>query len=367
MNAVLTVARREVITKLTDKAFVIGSLLLTAIIVGLLVVQSIVAGGVRDERLAATPDSVQLANTVAAQSASTSEELRITVVPVADEAAARAALEADEVDSWLRKDGTGWRLAAKDLPDSQVVSAVDTAVRGPSAVLPESVSGNADGAILAAIMAFAISFLFYISSLVFGYTLANSVVEEKQSRIVEIIATKIPVRALLAGKVLGNTVLAVGQMAMYVGIGLIGLSFTKYSQYLPGLSGPMVWFIVFFLVGFVLLACLWAVAGALASRLEDIQSTGSPLTFLVLAVFFGAALLSGTPMTVMSFVPPFSAVLMPTRLLEGSAAWWEATIALALLVAAAGLVVLVAERLYRRALLQTQGRVSITAAWKAKI
>ena len=240
-------------------------------------------------------------------------------------------------------------------------------MRGPSAVLPESVSGNADGAILAAIMAFAISFLFYISSLVFGYTLANSVVEEKQSRIVEIIATKIPVRALLAGKVLGNTVLAVGQMAMYVGVGLIGLSFTKYSQYLPGLSGPMVWFIVFFLVGFVLLACLWAVAGALASRLEDIQSTGSPLTFLVLAVFFGAALLSGTPMTVMSFVPPFSAVLMPTRLLEGSAAWWEATIALALLVAAAGLVVLVAERLYRRALLQTQGRVSITAAWKAKI
>ena len=303
MNAVLTVARREVITKLTDKAFVIGSLLLTAIIVGLLVVQSIVAGGVRDERLAATPDSVQLANTVAAQSASTSEELRITVVPVADEAAARAAIEADEVDSWLRKDGTGWRLAAKDLPDSQVVSAVDTAVRGPSAVLPESVSGNADGAILAAIMAFAISFLFYISSLVFGYTLANSVVEEKQSRIVEIIATKIPVRALLAGKVLGNTVLG------------------AYS----------------------------------------------PVSAFFAAVFFGAALLSGTPMTVMSFVPPFSAVLMPTRLLEGSAAWWEATIALALLVAAAGLVVLVAERLYRRALLQTQGRVSITAAWKAKI
>ena len=145
MNAVLTVARREVITKLTDKAFVIGSLLLTAIIVGLLVVQSIVAGGVRDERLAATPDSVQLANTVAAQSASTSEELRITVVPVADEAAARAAIEADEVDSWLRKDGTGWWLAAKVLPVSQVVSAVGTAVRGPSADLPECVSGVGEG------------------------------------------------------------------------------------------------------------------------------------------------------------------------------------------------------------------------------
>lgn len=89
-----------------------------------------------------------------------------------------------------------------------------------------------------------------MASLIFGMTLANSVVEEKQSRIVEIIATKIPVRHLLAGKIAGNTVLAVGQMALYAAIGLVGLRFTPYS-FLPSVSGALGWFLVFFLLGFL--------------------------------------------------------------------------------------------------------------------
>ena len=154
-------------------------------------------------------------------------------------------------------------------------------------------------------------------------------------------------------------------MALYAAIGLVGLSFTSFGALLPSVSGALGWFLVFFLVGFLLIACLWAVAGALASRTEDLQSTSTPITLLLLAIFFGSAFLSGTPQTVLSYVPPASAVLMPQRILEGSAQWWEPVVALAILLAAAAVVVLVAERLYRRSLLQTQGRLSVRQAWSA--
>ena len=89
------------------------------------------------------------------------------------------------------------------------------------------------------------------------------------------------------------------------------------------------------------------------------------MTIVVLLVFFGAMFLDGTMKTVFSFVPPFSAVLMPTRVLEGGTSWWEPFAALGLLLLAAAAVVVVAERLYRRSLLQTGGKLSMRQAWSA--
>ena len=72
------------------------------------------------------------------------------------------------------------------------------------------------------IAGFVFVFLFYMAAILFGYAIANSVVEEKQSRIVEILAAAIPLRQLLVGKVVGATALALGQMVIFVAIGLIG-------------------------------------------------------------------------------------------------------------------------------------------------
>ena len=65
-------------------------------------------------------------------------------------------------------------------------------------------------------------------------------------------------------------------------------------------------------------------------------------------------------------MPPLSAVLMPMRIVEGTAAWWEPVLALALLLAAGLGVVLAAERIYRRALLQTGGKLTVRQAWTAE-
>jgi ABC-2 type transport system permease protein len=160
--------------------------------------------------------------------------------------------------------------------------------------------------------------------------------------------------------------LALGQIVVYLVIGVIGLFLSPYRTMVPELSGPMVWFVVFFLAGFVALACLWAVAGALSARSEDLQSTSAPLTMATMGVFFGGLFLEGTWQVVGSFVPPLSAVLMPLRLLEGDAAWWQALLSMALLLAFSAVSLVVGERMYRRSLLQTGSKVGWRQAWRTE-
>lgn len=376
------VARREVATKLVDRTFLLGTLLTLAIITAVLVVQAVLAERAEDYDVVATASATTMARTVADRAEGIDDEVRVTVVEVPDDAAARAALSDEKADAWLTTGDDGWRLVGRDGVPSGLEGVTATVVRdvtlaanaeaagtsvdamtSGATLTTDVLRGDAEQRDFAQGMAFALAFLFYLSSVAFGMTLAGSVVEEKQSRIVEIIATKIPVRQLLAGKVIGNTALAVAQMGLYAALGLVGLSFTSFGSFLPSVSGALGWFLVFFLVGFLLIACLWAVAGALASRNEDLQSTSTPVTLLLIGIFFGSAFLDGTAHTVLSYVPPASAVLMPQRVLDGTAVWWEPLVALGLLLVAAAVVVLAAERLYRRSLLQTQGRLSMRRAW----
>jgi ABC-2 type transport system permease protein len=84
------------------------------------------------------------------------------------------------------------------------------------------------------------------------------------------------VRALLAGKVIGNTILAMGQILVLAAIAVVGLTVTGQSEVLQGIGAPLAWFAVFFLLGFILLAALFAAAAAMVSRMEDIGSTTAP-------------------------------------------------------------------------------------------
>ena len=382
-TAWMTVARREIITKLTDRAFLFGTLGLIVILAGVLGVQGFLASKATEYAVVTSSSAAhQMAEQVKVVTEAEGDKTTVTVTTAPDDAAASKAVRQGDADVWLHEGDGGWVLTGKDDVSSDLATSATNAIRDAtlkvnadqagtsveqlqrgSAVSTALLEGDAERAGVAKAVGFALAMLFYVASLTFGIALANSVVEEKASRIVEIITTKISVRELLAGKVMGNLALAFAQMAVFVGVGLIGLTFTDYDKYVPAISGAVGWFVVFFVVGFALLACLWAVAGALATRTEDVQATSMPLTMLTMAVFFAALFVSGTVKTVMSFVPPFSAILMPMRVLEGSAPWWQALVALAILVLAAGLVVGAAARIYQRSLLQTQGRLSIRQAW----
>ena len=380
----LLVTRREVVSRITDKSFLIGTVLMVAMIVGFIGFTAWQDEKTESVTLGATPDAVAMATAIQDGAPAVDDKVDVEVVELEDESAAEAALRDDEVDAWLHPGDDGWQLTSESSEQESLTDVAQTVVRqqvladnaseagttvealeAGSTVSTDFLRGDAERAAVAEAVGFVFVFLFYFAALVFGMQLASSVIEEKQSRIVEIIAAAIPLRHLLAGKVLGNTALAVIQLLVYVVVGLVGLTFTSYKSYVPALSGPTAWFIAFFLAGFVALACLWAVAGSLASRTEDLQATSTPLTMLMLVMFFGGLSLDGRGQVIASFIPPVSAVVMPKRILAGGVEWWEPLVALGLLAAFAAVTVWVGERLYRRALLQTGGRVTLRQAWSA--
>lgn len=380
-----TVARREMFVKLTDKSFLVSTFLMVALIAGFVVLQSILADGTTTARVATTQADRAAVSTFAPLIEKVDDKVKVTVQEVPDAAAAEKALRDGSADAWLHHGDGGWTLTAKSDVDSSLAAATTAVVRqsviaqnaSAAGTTPEAIEagsllqtsvleGSAEQQLVGQVIGIVLAFLFFMASTLFGTTLAMSAVEEKASRIVEIITTKIPVRHLLAGKVVGNSLLAIAQMALFSGIGLIGLGATPYRQYLPAMTAAIAWFIVFFIVGFLLLACLWAVAGALASRTEDVQSTAMPLSMTMMVIWFSAFLAKGSVLTVLSFIPPFSPVLMPMRLAQGEVPWWQPVLALLLLIAAAVLVIRAAERLYRRSLLQTQGKLSVRQAWQTE-
>ena len=374
------VAAREIQVRVRDKNFLMGTGLSLVILLGVLIAQSFLGGGSLSYQLGVEGSAGTQIVTAVDQAAKAGDpEAKVTSVELGDAAAVEAAARNGDVDYGLIATADGWELVDEGPTNpelqmlvGQVVSEQSLAANAEAAGtdLPTLMQGSsltardltakADGSdgFLAFILGFVFAMLFYMASLLFGMQIASSVVEEKQSRLVEILAAAIPVRQLLLGKVLGNTLLALVQLVLIVAVGLIGLTFTEYDVALPGLAAGIAWYIPFFVLGFLALACIWAAAGALASRVEDLQSTTMPLTMLLVLAFIVGINLQGTARDIASFVPIMSTILMPMRILEGKTQWWEPIVALLLVLGFCLLTIRLGARLYQRSLLHTSGSLS---------
>jgi ABC-2 type transport system permease protein len=135
------------------------------------------------------------------------------------------------------------------------------------------------------------------------------------------------------------------------------------------LVGPAIgWFLPFFVLGFVMLAALWAGVGALAARQEDLAGSSSPLQMAVMLPFFATVFLSDNAeaMRVLSYIPLSAPVAMPIRLFNGEAAAWEPVASLILLAITAVALLAVGARIYEGSLLRTNGRTSLATAWRSR-
>lgn len=238
------------------------------------------------------------------------------------------------------------------------------AVRVPAERLLDQRASDAE---LAYFLGLAFSTAFFIASFLFGMAIAQSVVEEKQSRVVELLVAAIPVRALLAGKVAANTVLALGQVVLLFAVGAAGAAAVDQAGIMTLIlrsGGP---FLVFFVLGFIMLATLWAACGAVANRQEDLQATTVPMQIVLYLPFFATIYLTepGTQMRVLSYIPFSSPLAMPRRLMMGDAAWWEAVLSGLLVLGTAAFLITVSARLYERNVLRTAGRIPWREAFKA--
>jgi ABC-2 type transport system permease protein len=254
-----------------------------------------------------------------------------------------------------------YQVVAKDSVPQALVSQLS---QSPTVRLLE---GSPSDSILRYLVAIGFGIVFLMAASTFGGTIAQSVVEEKQTRVVELLISAIPVRTLLAGKVVGNTILAMSQIIGFAAIAIVGLAATGQSHLIEGIGGPVAWFAIFFLFGFVLLASLFAAGGAMVSRQEDVGSTTAPLTLLVVAPYLLVIFFNDNPvvLAVMSYVPFSAPVAMPLRIYLGSSQWWEPLISLALLVATCLAAILVAARIYRNSILRMGARVKLSEALAA--
>ena len=214
----------------------------------------------------------------------------------------------------------------------------------------------------------AFGFAFMLSALGSGAMIMQNTVQEKQSRVVEILLAAVPARSLMAGKILGNSVIGVGSAIAMAAASALGLLITGQTGLLTLLSMPMIWFVIFFVFGFVLVASVFAAGAALVSRQEDAGTVMMPAMMLIMIPYFGVIFFSGNQlvMTLLSYVPFSAPVAMPVRMFLGEAMWWEPAISLALLVLCTGLVVAVAARIYTGSLLRMGARVSLRDALRGQ-
>lgn len=379
------VAAREVAVKMRDRNFLISTGVTLVLILGVLGLQLVASGHSRTLDVAVTNGagtSLTSTATAVANRAGANVDFRAKTYP--DTASAQAAVRDGSADVGLLPQGPGWVLVGSTTKEGDAATYLGAAVQTGTLERNAQAAGTSLSALsqgssvpyrlldpnglgeLGMWLGYAMAMVLYICSVLFGVAIANSVVEEKQSRLVEILASAVPVRQLLIGKVAGSSVLAFAQMVLFAGVAVGGLALAGKTDMLPRLSTAMLWFLIFFVVSFAALACVWAVAGAVSTRAEDVQSTSMPITVVLLAGLFGGLLVSGTWQTVASFVPIMSGVAMPIRLLDGGVPWWQPVASLAVSLVAAYAIVLVAEKIYRRALLQTQGRAKVRDMLRAE-
>lgn len=383
-NAWRIVTSREITVKLKDRTFLITTAVTLIVIIAAVVFQAIMASHESTKSIATTQAGSQIVKT-AGTIADRGDGPSFDTAVKSSAAQVEKAVKDGKADAGLVPQGDGWRLLGNDSKDTDISTWIGLSVQQSAmqrnaekagTTLQELQRGSQLPYVLldpdatdhgtAKVIGVAFGFLFYMGSLIFGLTIANSVIEEKQNRIVEILASAIPLRQLLIGKIAGNSVLAIAQLIIFSVVGIVGLFVTDNTSMLSHVTGGIVWFIIFYLVGFTTLACVWAVAGALATRSEDIQSTSTPISMVIIAVFIAGISVEGTAQVILSYLPLFSTITMPIRLVSGTAQWWEPLVALAIAVAAAYGIIRVADSMYRHSLMQTGRKLSYREAFRAK-
>lgn len=351
LESVNLVARREITMKLRSKAFLISTGVLM-----LAVLASILVGGF----LGASPSKTSVASTGSAVTiASQLPGVRVTKVDTVDEAkklVLKGVVEAAIIP--LESAPSKVSIVALNSVPPSLIAALSTS---PQVVL---LKPNAVSPLLTYFAAIAFGIVFFMSAVTFGTTIAQSVVEEKQTRIVEILMSTVSVRALMAGKVIGNSILAFLQIAVIAALAAFGLSITGQSTLLASFGPSIAWFVVFFIFGFVMIAALYAATASLVSRQEDVGSATSPVMILVMLPYILVIAFNDNPLVlaIMSYVPFSAPVGMPMRVFLGQAAWWEPLLSLVVLLVTTTLVIILGARIYSNALLRTGARVKLKDA-----
>ena len=203
---------------------------------------------------------------------------------------------------------------------------------------------------------------------VWGGFLMMGVVEEKSSRVVEVLLSHIKPSKLLTGKIIGLGSLALGQLLIIVAGLVVGLLVVQDIEIPSGVWGSVPLLLITFILGYAFYAAMYAALGSTVSRQEDAQTAQLP-AMLPLIIGYGIAASSvanpdSIVVTLASFIPLTSPVVLPFRVALAEPPLWEIILSLALLAISAPLMLQLAGKIYRSTLLNIGARIPITMAFQ---
>ena len=353
-TAIGLVIEREIMVRLKSKAFMVSTIL------------SIVLFGVLVGVSGALPSLFSSTDKVAVTSAGAKAIEGIDgIEPVAvdDVDEAKALINSEEVESAV--------VESEDSPTGVAVLSLRSAPEsliGALSLTPEVelLDPDAPDPALTYFIGLGLGLVFFMAAMTFGNTIASSVVEEKQSRIVEILLASTSARVLMFGKVIACTILAFAQIGLTAVAVLAGAAISGNDMVLGKVAEPIAWFIPLFIVGFVMVAALYAAAASMVSRTEDLPSTSTPIMMLIFLPYMGVIIFSSneTVMAVLSYIPFSAAVAVPMRVFLGTIAWWEPLVSLLILIVTTLLALLLATRIFERSILKSGPKLSWGQALK---
>jgi ABC-2 type transport system permease protein len=385
------VAARELRDRLGNRAFLITTAISLLVIVGIIVAPSFLDdGGPTTASVGVLADAdvpPDFPDALVATGATLSYD-EVTVESVADRATAETAVDDGDLDAVVIDEDTLLlaspstsleQLVAQSLQAASITSfladaQVDPAALQAASALPDLDVVLPDGTDSEALdeqfgIGFIITVLLFLTLQINGASVLTTTVEEKSSRVVEVLLGTLRPWQLLSGKLVAMTALSIGQLLLYAGAALVAILLTGDVD-LPAAAGSvLVASIAMFVVGFGLYASIYAVAGALATSAEEAQSSAAPIGFISAAVYM-AVLIGVVPnpdgllARVLTFIPFSAPFAIPVRMTAGMP-WWEVVVGFSATLLGLVVIVRLAGRLYSAAIL-SGGKLSWRAALRAE-
>jgi len=286
--------------------------------------------------------------------------------------------EVQVIENALRSAVLGQRLEREGL-DPKRVEALTRVKMDMSAERIDD-KGRGGSGIGSAIFGFLIAFLLYMMIVLYGQNILRGVLEEKTTRVAEVIVSSVSPDILLAGKVIGVGAVGLLQQLVWLGSGFAFYQFRAQifsamglppmpNMPLPSVPPSLVIALVlFFILGYGLYASLFAAVGAMVSNQEDAQQAAQPVIMLLVfsIIFVQPVMLNPTSRLaeIMSWLPFSAPIIMPMRMSAISVPWYELTGTLIGLAVTCAVCVWLSARIYRVGLLMYGKKPSLAELYR---
>jgi ABC-2 type transport system permease protein len=276
--------------------------------------------------------------------------------------------EMGQIESALRTALLGQRLESAGITGAQADSL--TRIRADMATERITSRGRGGSGLAGFFVGFIIAFLLYMMILLYGQNIMRGVLEEKTTRVAEVVIASISPETLLAGKVIGVGAVGLTQQLVWLTFGVIGSVYGLGAAAAAGVNVALPQFsvfqivtlILFFLLGYTFYASIFAAVGAMCNSPEEANQAAFPAMLpLIASIVFVQPILTtptGTLANVMSMLPFSSPIVMPMVMSATQVPTWQVLASLALLVLACVGTIWVSARIYRVGLLMTGKRPS---------